>query len=256
MRRRSVLAAATLALSGGVGGCLAGPKTGGSETSDPDTTDPETGTPTASGTATASGTPDGQPAPDTYDRCPRLVIGIGELPEPVRREVETALAEGAYETDGELSLPHVLDPEASYLEPGGENGDRYYRATIDDRNSTMRLTLAEATPSMGPHPLSVESRFDESVSVDVQVTYRPTDEVVLEASQSVTPDERPTLGEFDRRLGEYRATVEAGSVSGPITWREAEHRDPLATVVVGPEGVRPEPRAVAELVSCTDFWEQ
>lgn len=191
------------------------------------------------------------PPPESYDRCPRLVIRVDELPEPARREVETALDEGRYETTDDLYLPHLMDPRESYLQVE----DVHYRADVEADGSAARLELAEATPSKGVYSVAVVNRRDDPVTVDVRITYLPEDALLLEASEPLEAGERSGIGQFERRLGTYRAEVDAGEAAETFTWREDEHTDPLATIVVEEGGAYPEPRAVAELVQCRDVWE-
>lgn len=241
MNRRGLLGTIVALSGGGLAGCAGGLE---GDSADGDPAGDGSGDPDRA-------EPDETPRPESYDRCPRLVIRVDELPEPARREVETALSDGHYETSGDLYLPHLLDPRESYIE--GEDG--HYRVEIDERGATTRLELVEATPNKGSHPLAVENRRDDSLTVDIRITYLPEDAIVLDESASIEPGERSVVGGFERYLGEYRAEVDAGDVVETLTWREEEHVDPFATVVIEGEDAYPEPRAVAELIPCSDVWD-
>ncbi|WP_049969508.1 hypothetical protein [Haladaptatus cibarius] len=88
MRRRTFLAqSATLSVAGCVGG-NAGTKPG---TSDHGTNSPET-TDSTPATSTAITTP----ANRIYRRCDLQIIYYNTFPEPVKEEIDTALADGKY----------------------------------------------------------------------------------------------------------------------------------------------------------------
>jgi len=239
MSRRTFLLSAGTVVSTLVTGCL-----GSSGAAENDNT--ETRTIQSPGSSTPNKQ---QPYFAEFDRCPRLVVSIVRLPEPARQEVETALETGSYETNSELSLPHVIDTTRSYL----ERDETYYQAKVSDSDATERLELIEATPTKGQYPITVENH-DGQITVDIVITYLKEDTRLLTESHSLAPDDQVTTGDIDRKLGEYQATVDTSQFSKTLTWREEEHKDPLETIIVTDDDAYYRPRPVAEPVQCEDFW--
>jgi len=233
MYRRPLLASLAV-LVAGVPGCLGD----ADESADPET-------------ATDANDEPSVPAPADYEQCPRLVVDVQTLPEPAREEVRAALADGTYETSDEPSLPHVLDPAESYLQ--AEDGT--YRVDLARDGETTRIELVEAVPSKGRHDFEVRNESGGSLTVDLAITWVEGEEQVVEDTVELGPDERRTVAEYDRKLGQYRTNVESDSFSKTLTWREEEHVEPFETLVVDGGDAYPEPRAVAELVQCSSIWE-
>ena len=203
MDRRQFLALSALGISG-IAGCITQPNGGGIMRRDP----------------------------ESFQRCPTLSWPISDLPEPARNEAETALEDGVYETDSELYLPHLLDPDESYLERGTGGETKYYKIEMTEDGQTTRLKLVETIPSWGVDPLQLENQTSESLTVEVRVVRARGEEIVIEMSDDIQPNEQITIGDYDRRFGRYTATVAVNGTEKTVSWREDRELPDSVTLVL------------------------
>lgn len=203
--------------------------------------------------------------PEDFEECPWITRPIDVLPEEAQREVEIALEEGYYETDEELYLPHLFDLSESYLgDPTSD--DVYYQASVEEDGDVSRLTLSEAIPSRGSAEFSIENRSTESLSVTLVVTRERDEEIVLEWSGEIPPEDSVTVGEFERFFGDYTAEVELGEQTATGSWDERNDKGSLTTVPIDLEEtdadadgdrellVPLEPRPSGHPPSCEQIW--
>lgn len=195
-----------------------------------------------------------QPEPDTenLERCPRLIVRRSELPEPARHEVDTALEDGEYESETGLYLPHLMDPEESYIQT---ERDEYYRAIVTEDGQSSRLELERTVPVRDTRAVSFENQTEEQLAVSVHIAWLDGPETVAETSLTIDSGSDAATAQFPRRFGDYRATLETEDWSQSVEWHERELKGSLRRVFITAEELRPEPRAVADTVPCQDYWE-
>lgn len=95
--------------------------------------------------------------------CDRMIIPYWNLPDNARSEVDTAFADGEYETDGNLYYELLLeDTDEQYLVK-----DRtYYLAEIDETKESSTLQFHETTPSFdSPHPIEITNKTEEILKI-------------------------------------------------------------------------------------------
>lgn len=191
-------------------------------------------------------------SPDDFEECPLLIIQRSDLPEPARREVDAALETGQYESD-ELYLPHVMDPDESYIE---DDQEEYYQASVIKRESSSILELERTIPSHGMHALSIENGTDEQVSVDVRVEWLDEAEVVVESSLTIDPDGDAETDPFSRQFGDYWAALDTGDSGRTVEWTEKFLYRPLTHVSVTPnDRGLPPARVSISPEPCSNYWE-
>lgn len=202
-----------------------------------------------------------------YMQCPRSLISIRNLPEPARLEVEAARRSGEYESTGDLFLPQVLDPEESYL----RDRTTFFRATVEDVASGVRLDLERAIPTAGPSPLTLRNDTDEGVTATTRVERLRDGATVLHETLTLDSGTEATVGTFEREFtGEYRAEtrgdfnhdiglyrieIDTDRFSDRITWREQSVQAPLTAVVITADGATSEPRPNAAPIGCDEAWD-
>lgn len=169
-----------------------------------------------------------------------------------RREVDTALENGEYDSETELYLPHLMDPEESYIQT---ERDEYYRAIVTEDKSTSRLELERTVPVRDTRAVSFENQTEEQLAMSVHIAWLDGPETVAETSLTIDPGADADTAEFPRRFGDYRATVETEGWSQSVEWHERELKGSLRRVFITAQELRPEPRAVADTVPCRDYWE-
>lgn len=241
MNRRALLAA----LGAGatvVAGCLAddtdpgpsGDETDATDSNDSSDADSEDGTDADDSSLNTDGTEtenvDDSPE---YEPCDRPIVWYWELPDDVAAEVDAALEDGAYETDGDLLYAQAVAADTAL-----SIDDAYYAADIERDGKTTILRLAETTPTKrSPEELVFRNETDEAIEVAVTVTREGGDggtegdgdedrdgTVVLE-EEGIVVDSREDH-EDEHRLpvtdeyGDYEITVElANGRRETLDWR-------------------------------------
>lgn len=256
MKRRVLLAAvgsATAASS--LAGCLADgsesatPDAGGDR--DGDDSENENGTVNGTGTETTDGETDDETTDDTDERCDRDVVWYHELPADVAAEVDAALENGAYETDGELRYAQAIDVEAVSLEVD----DTYYAAEIEERDGTTTFRLEETTPAKSSsEELAFLNDTGDELTVSVTVTPVDGDEVLLE-EDDIELDPETTAYEGPRfpvtdEYGTYDVSVETDDGrSESLSWT-IEYVSFDGVVVLEDDDAFVVPEAVMEVAPC------
>lgn len=195
-------------------------------------------------------------APEAFEECSKLVIRIHRLPEPARLEAETALEDGRYETDEEPYLPHLLDPEDSYLAVEEDDERTEYRLHVEQDGETTILELEETIASWGEESLTIENDTDESVTVDIRVERNRTEETVVDETLTIDPDSDAETEAYDREFGSYTATIETDEIDDEIGWGEGENELPWRGFIITPDGIGIDPAPMLEPINCQDVWEQ
>lgn len=197
MKRRPILAA----LAGSVAwvGCLG----------DATVRDDEAGD-DGSGTSPS----DGATLDTHYERCENRIVRISQLPEEAASEAHAAIEEGSYESDDPPLLTAVIRMDEAYL----LDDETYYRpATTTDDEATI-LTLEESLPAF-QEPVTLENMLAEEVTFDLRIEHERSDDVVLEESMTLAPDERVTLTDEEPfPFGTYQATVEGEDLYAEVSW--------------------------------------
>ena len=165
-----------------------------------------------------------------YEECPQTVILGENLPDEADKEVTTALEDGSYETDGDLHLAELMDPNSSYVridpeDPDGPPWTRiYYRPVIESGNGTTRLTLEEAIPTV-PGSISATNALDGDVTVSITVEWEPysdsfDEEVLVDDDFEIAAERSATLISGEFRYGKYSAAVDfhSGKDVGEAGW--------------------------------------
>lgn len=179
-----------------------------------------------------------------YEECTSMMIPMDNVPEEVEKEVTTALEEGSYETDGDLYLTDIMDPESSYLKSGVPEygtGGRYYQPVIEASNGTMRLRMEEAIPktdrSIPLSNLSERNLSETDISVSVRVTFEPysetfDNEVIIDSDFEVSTEQGATLVE-EPKYGFYSAEIEYKSEKKIVEqeWEVHEGVNPTLYIV-------------------------
>ncbi|ELY47562.1 hypothetical protein C495_04862 [Natronorubrum sulfidifaciens JCM 14089] len=169
-----------------------------------------------------------------------MIIPMDNVPEEVEKEVTTALEDGSYETDGDLYLTDIMDPESSYLKYSapeyGTYGGRYYQPVIKASNGTTRLRIEEAIPTAGRSiPLGNLSGTD--IFVSVHITFEPysetfDSEVLIDDDFEVSAEQDATLVE-EPKYGFYSAEIEYHSEKKIVEeeWEVHESVSPTLYIV-------------------------
>lgn len=194
----------------------------------------------------------GQPDPEDFERCPQLIIQRSELPDLGRREVDTALKDGEYESEDTLYLPYLIDPEKSYIEVGSTE---YYQATVTQRTSTSILELDQTIPSHSVEALLITNNTDEQLSINIQIKWLTEPEPVVKTSQTMVPDETTDTPAFSRRFGDYCVSIETASWQRSVEWVERESEALFSGLSITAGSLKPEPRPVFDTINCRDVWE-
>ena len=194
--------------------------------------------------------------PEAFEECGKLVIRINRLPEPARVEAETALEDGRYTTDDEPYLPHLLDPEESYLAVEEDDERTEYQLRVEQDGDTTFLELEKTIASWGEEPLTIRNDTDESVTIDIRVERNRTDEIVVDETLTIDPNSEAETDAFDREFGSYTATIEAGEFDEEIDFFEGENELPTPGMTITPDGISPEPSPMLEPIDCQNVWEE
>ncbi|NGM67711.1 hypothetical protein G6M89_01580 [Natronolimnobius sp. AArcel1] len=195
MNRRAVLASVSAATASAVAGCS---------------------TPTARDDVTE------------YDECELSIILGGNLPGPVASEVETALEDGQYQTDGDLRLQEVMGPDTTYIHVSGQ----YFEPHIDTDGETTTLVLGESIPRQDEGDLPLRNRTGEAIDAAIRVTYQPPgdddtetirdDRLELPVGESETiPDSWQQYGRYTLEIdfGDFDSLEESWSINLGTTFR-------------------------------------
>jgi len=145
--------------------------------------------------------------------CDRMVINYWNLPDNAKNEVDTAFAEGEYETKGNLYYELLIEnKDEQYL----FKGNKYYIANIDITKDKSTLEFNEVTPTFDP-PKSIkiqnitDNRLNFSFAVDYENGGRLTDvegERIRDRGVTLGPEEvYETVGIADE-FGAYEVTIE------------------------------------------------
>lgn len=153
-----------------------------------------------------------------YETCPNTIVRVGSLPDPAEEEVTTALEDGSYETEDELTLTDAIAVDESYL----RWRDEYYAAEIEADGDVIRLRLAEASPPADP--VWIKNGTDEAVTLEVRIEYEG--ELLLKRTVSVSTDDSVSLDGPDYRFGSYHAVLEVPARSERVVenWTVDESR--------------------------------
>lgn len=195
-------------------------------------------------------------APEEFEECSKLVIRIHRLPDPARLEAETALEEGSYETDEEPYLPHLLDPDESYLAVEEDDGRTEYRLQVEQDGETTILKFEETIASWGVEPLTIANDTDESVTVDITVERERTEEIVVDETLTIEPDAATDTEPYDREFGSYNATLETEAFAEEFALNEGENQPHSPGFGIGPAGIGVEPAPELEPIDCQSVWEE
>jgi|GEM_PF-749438 len=152
---------------------------------------------------------DGDDGTDGYEPCELSILSYARLPEAIKDEVDVALKEGQYATEGELLWSEISGPELEAL----KKDDSYYTPIVD-RNGVKETTLQfkEITP-----------QYDETITLPI---YNSTDKS-LEISVTVKDGGRTVLEETDLTLQELTDPTlderEPEGESGPLKEENLSH---------------------------------
>lgn len=105
------------------------------------------------------------------------------LPGPVKREVDVALEDGEYETDGPLLYPLAVEETATLW-----NGNDYYEPRIDEREETTTLRF-ELTREYRDSPPEITLVNYREKPLEVTVAVTDDGETLAEADLEVEPED-------------------------------------------------------------------
>ena len=165
--------------------------------------------------------------------CSAAYVPRHRLPNPVEREVDIALEDGAYETVGTLLYSLATDPDATLW-----TGEAYYESSVTEEGETTTLQFDQTTASAGePARLSIVNGRAEVVQVAVTVS-RDGEAFVEEAHkidqtehaelETVNPDDKSvTTVEIAAEFGRYELSVETddGDAIDETVTVDPEHHD-------------------------------
>ncbi|MHC3439638.1 hypothetical protein ACYJ1Y_16480 [Natrialbaceae archaeon A-gly3] len=142
------------------------------------------------------------------------------LPEPVKREVDVALEDSEYETDGPLLYPLAVEETATLW-----NGNDYYEPRIDEREETTALRF-EPTREYRDSPPEITLVNYREKPLEVTVAVTDDGETLAEADLEIEPEdtEIPADHYLDhagengesfetdvREFGEYALSIRTGN---------------------------------------------
>jgi len=150
-----------------------------------------------------------------YEKCPQTIIHMENLPAEVDEEVTKALENGLYETDSDLYVMDVMDPDSSYLRAGREGpyGPRiYYQPVIESGNGTTKLMMEESIPTRSGS-ISLRNGSETDISVSVRLVFEPysetfDDEVLVDEDFEIDVGDSVTLVSGDTRYGSYSTEID------------------------------------------------
>lgn len=138
----------------------------------------------------------------TYEECRLISIEYEWLPEDVKQEVDAALDEGRYESDG-LLFAEVVDPDRSYLVVDGTPYDPIVE--VDDGRWTLELHEDEVVRAPEPRLITVRNSADRDHEIRVELT---GDETLLDETVSIGAGEEQEMEATDE-FGRYELTAKA-----------------------------------------------
>lgn len=187
-------------------------------------------------------------SPDDFQTCDRLVVPIEDLPEPAYNEVQTALSEGLYETDGDFYLDSLINIEESYL--GDEDGTNY-RAEVD-RGEILELQLNETIVSAGNTDLYLVNETEQAKEGEVVVERRS--EEVVNTEFSVNGDAREMIAEdFNHLFGSYSAEVKTENIEGEVSWSVDLGQRSMTEIRITEDSIEKQDRP-RDMVDCRQIW--
>ena len=101
-------------------------------------------------------------------------------------------------------------------------------------------------PSHGEHWLSVKNGTDDQVTVEIHVERKARGETVVDESLTIDADSSERTEAFDRKFGQYRATLETDQFDATFEWEEREYQFPMRWIVIDTDGITHEPRPVED----------
>lgn len=204
MKRRTVLAAASC-ISAGVAGCLGTLKT--------------------------------QSDNREYEMCSLTFVSLHSLPAPAKEEANTAITDGMYETDGNLILSEVINPDSTYLYEG--HAETYYNVSITTNGGVTRLDVEETRPKKAGLP-TVDNRMETTVTVDIHVE-SGGEQVFNETVDLAAGTETDLDNGIRYGYGQYRAilAVTAGNETREkeVTW-QTDHIHGFGNIVISTDSIR------------------
>lgn len=138
----------------------------------------------------------------TYEECHLISIEYEWLPDDVKREVDAAIEEGRYESDG-LLLAEVIDPDRSYLVVDGIPYDP--TVEVDDGEWTLELHEDEVVRAPEPRLITVRNSADRDHEVRVELTGKET---LVDETVSVDAGGKREIETTDE-FGRYELTAHA-----------------------------------------------
>jgi len=156
-----------------------------------------------------------------YEQCTGTVF-LGNLPESAREEVNTAIKNGVYETEGELLLSNILAIDTARL-MDSLHSNTYYEMTVTTDAGVTRLRIEEK-PLETELP-SVENGLEDDITIDLRVSHAE-EGLLLEDTITLATGESTTLDEGEEyRYGRYRATfkIQTGEDvrEEEVTWTQS-----------------------------------
>jgi len=214
MKRRTILATAGY-LSAGVAGCLGARKT---QTDNRESDNRESDN-------------------RKYEKCGLTFVSLHSLPAPAKEEANAAIMDGTYETDDDLILSEVINPDSTYLYE--EHGETYYNVSVTTDSGITRLYIEETRPKKAGLP-EVDNKTETTVTVDIRVESQGeqifNDTVDLAAGAKTDLDDGTKYG-----YGQYQATltVTAGNETREkvITWR-TDHIHGFGDIIIAADSIR------------------
>ncbi len=140
-------------------------------------------------------------------------IPFGHLhsPKPAQEEVTAALENGEYETTDDLVLSQVINVDESYLMSSHTDGElpHYYAVEVEEEGNRTRLRLKKTRPPLN-QTIPLRGSIDDTVMVDVVITYEPENETLINKTFELSPDDEIELGDDKGwRYGNYHLAITA-----------------------------------------------
>ena len=198
MKRRTVLALAGSTVSAGISGCVSDSDDG--RTDDAGTGD-EDDDDTASSGANGSTVPE---YADDLEECALVRIQYDSFPSEIQAEIDTALADGYYESDV-LLFDRAVDAEDSYI----VKDDTPYEPTVTRNGVTSRLELEAVDTILAPHPYAVSISNDGQKEHTLKIRIEDdTGTEKFDTSVTVGRGEHERRETTAQEFGSYTVSVE------------------------------------------------
>lgn len=153
----------------------------------------------------------GQLLGDSYDICESPVIMYSDLPEEARKEVDTALETGEYETDGGLLWSEITDSEPELF-----TGDALYRSNTETDGSTSRLWFQQDEGKQ--RGLAVTNKTADTVTATITVNGKTVSEPLFTETVTISSEQEKLWQQLFPGYGEYEITVETDEQSETLVW--------------------------------------